>query len=81
MFLSHNHHVDRIELNPSICNGKPVIRGTRIGVSTILGFLDAGDAIDDILVGYPQLTRADVAACLDYARRLSETHSVFQMTS
>ena len=57
-----------------------MIRGTRISVPTILGFLGAGDSIEDILAGYPQLTHADVVACLEYARRLSETHSVVQLT-
>jgi len=70
--------MEHIELDPCVCNGRPVVRGTRIAVSTVLGFLSAGDSIDEILVGYPQLTRADVVACLDYARSLSDTHSVVQ---
>jgi uncharacterized protein (DUF433 family) len=73
--------MNRIELNPEICNGRPVIRGTRIAVHTILGFLSAGDSIHDVLAGYPQLTQADILACLDYARRLSETHSVVRLAS
>jgi uncharacterized protein (DUF433 family) len=73
--------MNRIELNPEICNGRPVIRGTRIAVHTILGFLSAGDSVQDVLDGYPQLTQADILACLDYARRLSETHSVVRLAS
>jgi len=73
--------MSRIELNPEICNGRPVIRGTRITVHTILGLLSAGDSIPDILEGYPQLTQADILACLDYARRLAETHSVIRLAS
>jgi len=73
--------MDRIELNEEICNGKPVIRGTRITVQTILGFLSAGDSIDDVLAGYPQLTREDILACLAYARRLSELHSTVRLAS
>jgi uncharacterized protein (DUF433 family) len=73
--------MNRIELNPEVCNGRPVIRGTRIAVHTILGFLSAGDSIEEILQGYPQLTQADVLACLDYARRLSESHSVVRLAS
>jgi uncharacterized protein (DUF433 family) len=68
--------MERIEVNPAVCSGRPVIRGTRITVQTILGFLSAGDSIEDVLGGYPQLTREDVLACLAYARRLSEVHSV-----
>ena len=73
--------MDRIELNEEICNGKPVIRGTRITVQTILGFLSAGDSIEDVLAGYPQLTREDILACLAYARRLSELHSTVRLAS
>ncbi|MDO8545161.1 MAG: DUF433 domain-containing protein [Opitutaceae bacterium] len=73
--------MNRIELNPEICNGKPVIRGTRISVQSILGFLSAGDSIDDVLAGYPQLAREDVLACLEYTRRLSEAHSTVRLAS
>ena len=73
--------MDRIELNAQVCNGKPVIRGTRIAVQTVLSFLSAGDSVDDILAGYPQLKREDILACLDYARRLSEVHSTVKLAS
>ena len=43
---------DRVFINPDICNGRPVIRGTRITVQTILEFLEAGDSVDDILEEY-----------------------------
>ena len=68
-------------MNPEVCNGRPVVRGTRIAVHTILGFLSAGDSVQDVLDGYPQLTQADVLACLDYARRLAETHSIVRLAS
>lgn len=66
----------RIEINPVICNGKPVVAGTRVAVETILEFLSAGDSVEDILEGYPGLSRDDVFACLDYARRLGAVRSV-----
>jgi len=71
----------RIEINPEVCNGKPVIRGTRIAVQTVLSFLSAGDSVDDVLVGYPQINREDVLACLAYAQRLSEAHSIVRLAS
>ena len=40
---------DRIEVNPAICHGKPVVRGTRVLVSQILGALAGGDSIEDVL--------------------------------
>jgi len=58
----------RIELNPRVCNGKPVIRGTRIPVSVILEQLAQGESWDQILSGYPELTREDIHAVLDYAK-------------
>jgi uncharacterized protein (DUF433 family) len=60
----------RITIHSDICNGKPVIRGTRITVQTILEFLAAGDSVEDVLREYPGLTRRDVQACLDYATRV-----------
>jgi uncharacterized protein (DUF433 family) len=61
---------ERISINPDVCNGRPVIRGTRVTVQTVLEFLAAGDSIEDVLEEYPKLTRADARACLDYASRL-----------
>jgi uncharacterized protein (DUF433 family) len=55
---------ERITVNPDVCNGKPVIRGTRITVQTILEFLAAGDQPEDVLDEYPSLSREDIAACL-----------------
>lgn len=63
--------MDRIELNPAICGGKPVVQGTRITVTTVLGYLSAGDSIEAVLAAYSQLTRDDILACVEYARRLS----------
>lgn len=57
----------RITVDPSICNGKPVVRGTRITVETVLGFLGAGNTPDEILAQYPQLAAADISACLQFA--------------
>jgi uncharacterized protein (DUF433 family) len=68
--------LSKIEINPEICNGKPVVAGTRISVETILEFLSAGDSMEDILTGYPSLSRDDILACLDYARRLGAVRSV-----
>lgn len=72
---------ERIIVNPDICNGKPVIRGTRITAQTVLEFLAAGDSVEDVLEEYPTLRREDVQACLDYASRLMGNHySVVPMT-
>ena len=65
---------ERISIKSDVCNGRPVIRSTRVTVQTILEFLAAGDSVADILEEYPKLTRADVQACLDYASRVMGNH-------
>lgn len=64
--------LERIEINPKICNGKPVIKGTRIPVSVILEQLAEGESWDKILVSYPELTREDIHAALHYAKESLE---------
>jgi uncharacterized protein (DUF433 family) len=59
--------VKRIELNPKVCNGKPVVKGTRIPVSVILDQLAEDESWDHLLAGYPELTREDIQAALHYA--------------
>ena len=58
---------DRIEINPEIMLGKPVIRGTRIPVELILRKLSEGASETDLLDAYPRLTRQDIQATLAYA--------------
>ena len=62
----------RLQIDPNICHGKPVVRGTRVLVSTILGALGAGDSIEQVLDDYPNITRADIEAALEFASRLSD---------
>lgn len=61
----------RIEINPNVCHGKPVIRGTRVLVSTILGALGGGDSIEEVLEDYPTITADDIRAALSFASDLS----------
>jgi uncharacterized protein (DUF433 family) len=65
---------ERISINPDVCNGRPVVHGTRIAVQTVLEFLAAGDSVEEVLEEYPGLKRADVQACLDYASRVMGNH-------
>jgi len=62
---------ERITTNPSICNGKPIIRGMRITVSTVLEYLAAGESVENILQAYPVLEPEDIKACLAYAKSYS----------
>ncbi len=58
---------ERIELDPRVCNGKPVIKGTRIPVTLILEHIAEGESWEKILVNYPELTKEDIHASLLYA--------------
>ena len=60
--------MSRIELNPRVCDGKPVIKGTRIPVTVILEQIADGETWDALLAGYPELKREDIQAALRYAR-------------
>ena len=59
--------LDRITVDPAIRFGKPCVRGTRISVGDILGYLAGGMSESQILADVPQLTSDDVRACLAYA--------------
>jgi uncharacterized protein (DUF433 family) len=62
--------LERINVNPKIFAGKPIIRGRRLAVEHVLGMLAAGDSPETILKGYPWLEPDDIRACLIYARKL-----------
>ena len=62
--------------DPEILRGKPRIKGTRIPVGLVLGHLAAGKTSADIVAEFPDLTSEQIAACLDYARELSEFEAV-----
>ncbi len=67
---------DHIESDPSILRGKPRIKGTRIPVSLILGYLAAGYSSEQIIAEFPDLSRKQITACLDFARELAEFEAV-----
>lgn len=61
----------RITQDPSVCHGKPVIRGLRYPVETMLELLSSGMTVDEILADYEDLEREDLLAVLAFAARLS----------
>lgn len=63
-------HEMRIMIDPAICNGHPIVKGTRITVQSILEYLAAGDSVETLLAEFPQLNRSDIEASLGYASRL-----------
>ena len=65
-----------IIVDPKICSGKPIIRGTRIMVRNILGMVAGGYTVDRILSAYPELTREMVQAALEYAAAVIDEEQV-----
>jgi len=61
--------LNRITIDPKICHGKPVIRGLRYPVETMLEPLSSGMTIEDILADYADLERDDLLAVLAFATR------------
>jgi uncharacterized protein (DUF433 family) len=62
----------QIEINPKICNGKPVIKGTRIPVSVILECLAEGESWKSLMAGYPELNEEDIRGALLFAMNAIE---------
>jgi uncharacterized protein (DUF433 family) len=71
---------DRIEVNPRVMLGKPVIRGTRIPVELLLRKLSEGSSEADLVEAYPGLTREDIQAASATRRTLSPTNRWFSST-
>ena len=68
---------ERIVADPRILAGKPVVKGTRIGVDLVLEELAQNPDITEVLAVHPDLTRDDVQACLAYAKALVTGEEVF----
>lgn len=62
--------------DPEVLRGKPRLKGTRIPVGLVLGYLAAGKTVDEVIAEFPDLTPNQIAACLDYARELAEFEAV-----
>jgi uncharacterized protein (DUF433 family) len=67
--------LSRITIDPHVCHGKPVVRGLRYPVESLLEYLAAGDSIEDLLGEFPDLEREDVLACLEFAARSIQLRS------
>jgi len=67
---------NHIASDPEILHGKPRLKGTRIPVGLVLGYLAAGKTAEDIIAEFPDLSLDQIAACLDYARELAEFEAV-----
>lgn len=68
----------RIEVNPRILGGKPVVCGTRIPVYLILELLSAGYDFKRIVKAYPSLTEEDIRAAIDYAAKIMQNEEAYE---
>ena len=68
---------ERIVINPAIMTGKPIIRGTRIPVDLIVKLIAQGMTMQEILDDYPQLTKNDIRAALEYVAEIIRGEDVF----
>ncbi len=68
--------LDRITIDPSICHGKPCLRGLRYPVEVLLELLSAGMTYEEILADYEDLEREDILAALAFAAHLSRVKRI-----
>ncbi len=68
---------ERIEINPQILVGKPVIKGTRIAVEFVIDLMGRGWSVERILHEYDHLTEEDIHACLSYAGETLKSERVY----
>jgi uncharacterized protein (DUF433 family) len=69
-------HLHRIVVDPAICGGRPVIRGTTVWVSLIVESIAVGMTEAEVLLAYPMLTPEDVHAALAYAAKRKRERAV-----
>lgn len=66
----------RITMDPSVCHGKPIVRGMRWPVQNVLELMASGMSSAEIMADHPELEAEDLLACLAYAAKLSEVSSI-----
>jgi uncharacterized protein (DUF433 family) len=69
--MTREELLSRISIDPQVCFGRPVIRGTRIWVSLLIDNLAAGASQDELLAAYPQLQPEDIRAALAFAAEMT----------
>jgi uncharacterized protein (DUF433 family) len=74
--MTHEQLLERIVTDPSICHGRPCIRGHRIWVSLVVDLLADGMTADQIREQYPELEADDIRACMAYAAEMTRERIV-----
>ncbi len=73
--------LSRITMDPEICHGKPVVRGLRYPVETLLELMASGMSMDELLNDYPDLEKEDFYACLEYAAKVIQIKGIYRFAS
>lgn len=76
-----NSLLDRITIDPEVCHGKPIIRGMRYPVESMLELMASGMTINELLADYPDLEKEDFLACLEYGSKLMQLKSTHRIAS
>ena len=73
--MTTDNLLDRIEINPKVLAGKPIIKGTRLSVQFIISLLGQGMTTEEIIAEYNRLTKEDILACLVFASKTLESNT------
>lgn len=71
--------LDRITIIPSVCHGKPTVRGLRYPVEDLLGWLASGMTVEEILDDYPDLEHEDILAALEFGALAAGIHDTVDL--
>lgn len=74
-------HEGWITRNTEVMMGKPCMKGTRITVELILQRLSEGETVDELLEGYPHITKEGIFACVDYASAIMKNEEVVELSA
>jgi uncharacterized protein (DUF433 family) len=74
--MTHENLLQRISVDPTMCHGKPCIRGHRVWVSLILDLLADGLTTEQVLAEYPGLIADDIRACVAYGAEMTRERVV-----
>lgn len=77
----NNQLLKRITSDPEICHGKPVVRGLRYPVESLLELMSSGMSTEDLLSDYPDLEKEDFLACLEYATKVIQIKGIYRFAS
>ncbi len=73
--------INRIEINTALMMGKPVIKGSRITVESIVEELGSCYSLEDVLQAHPRLQKEDIYAALQYASAIMRNEKIYTIAS